>query len=226
MAEPTALSGATGTGTHIETVDTDKENHETGESSQSIPPQPKVSKPSNGPWITFNDISPIKWRERLQELFAWIDLQMLALDATTQYVLREFSSRFTGSLQYWFDSLGQYRQLQFIQIPDVSQALALLHDQFVGEPSATFEAPRRDYLNMKCCSLNTKDLHYHYKRMSLLYSKLNGFNDATLRHVFLAFLPEELQPEIQCQLAAYKLSIDTLSLGKLFQIAMGCLDKL
>lgn len=79
---------------------------------------------------------------------------------------------------------------------------------------------------MKCCSLNTKDLHYHYKRMSLLYYKLNGLNDATLINVFLASFLEELQPEIQRQLAAHKLNIDTLSLGKLFQIAMGCLDKL
>ena len=86
--------------------------------------------------------------------------------------------------------------------------------------------PRHDYLNMKCCSLNTKDLHYHYKWMSLLYYKLNGFNNTTLRHVFLAYLPEELQPEIQRQLAAHKLNIDTLSLGKLFEIALGCLDKL
>ncbi|KAH9780502.1 hypothetical protein KPL71_008103 [Citrus sinensis] len=117
-------------------------------------------------------------------------------------------------------------QLQFIQLSDISQGLAILQDQFIGEPSAIFEAARRDYLNMKCCSLNTKDLHYHYKQMSLLYYKLNGFNDATLRHVFLASLPEELQPEIQRQLAAHKLNIDTLSLGKLFQIALGCLDKL
>ena len=44
---------------------------------------------------------------------------MLASGATTQTVLREFSTRFTGSLRDWFDSLGQYRQLQFIQIPEV-----------------------------------------------------------------------------------------------------------
>ncbi|KAH9801842.1 hypothetical protein KPL71_001175 [Citrus sinensis] len=229
MAEPTEQSGATDPGPRTEPVDTDEENQETsetGESSQSMPPQPKVSKPSNGPWFTFDDIPPTKWRERLQELSDWIDLQMLAPDATTQSVLREFSTRFTGSLRDWFDSLGQYRQLKFIQISTVSQALAVLHDQFIAEPSVTFEAARRDYLNMKCFSLNTKDLHYHYKRMSLLYYKLSGFNDPTLRHIFLASLPEELQPEIQRQLAAHRLNIDTLSLGKLFQIALGCLDKL
>ena len=104
--------------------------------------------------------------------------------------------------------------------------MALLHDQFIGEPNATFEAATKDYLNMKYCSLNTKDLHYHYKRMSLLYYKLNGFNDAMLRHVFLGSLPEELQLEIHRQLAVHKLNIDVLSLGKIFQIAMECLDKL
>ncbi|KAK9192894.1 hypothetical protein WN944_003587 [Citrus x changshan-huyou] len=123
MAEPTEQSGATDIGPRTEPVDIDKENHETGESSQSVPLLPKVSKPSNGLWFTFDDIPTTKWRERLQELSAWINLQMLAPDATTQSVLREFSTRFTGSLRDWFDSLRQYRQLQFIQIPDVSQAL-------------------------------------------------------------------------------------------------------
>ncbi|KAH9717001.1 Endonuclease [Citrus sinensis] len=157
---------------------------------------------------------------------AWIDLQMLRPGATTQSVLREFATRFTGALRYWFDSLGQYRQLQFVDLPEVSSALAVLHDQFLGDPSAVFEAARRDYLNMKCCSLNAKDLDFHYKRMSLLFYKLNGFNEPTLKHVFLASLPEELQPNIQRQLTASNLSLDNISLGKIFQLAKTCLDKL
>ena len=60
MAEPTEQSGATDTGPRTETVDTYEENHETGESSQSIPPPLKVYKPSNGPWFTFDDIPPTK----------------------------------------------------------------------------------------------------------------------------------------------------------------------
>ena len=65
MAEPTEQSSATDTDPRTEPVDIDKENHETGKSSQSIPPQPKVSKPSNGHWFTFDDIPPTKWKERL-----------------------------------------------------------------------------------------------------------------------------------------------------------------
>lgn len=150
----------------------------------------------------------------------WIDLQMLRPRATTQSILREFATRFTGALRDWFDSLGQYRQLHFVQLPEVSSALAVIHDQFLSDPSAVFETARRDYLN------NVKDLDFHYKRMSLLFYKFNGFNEPILKHVFLAFLPEELQPDIQRQLSASNLTLDNISLGKIFQIAKTCFDKL
>ncbi|KAH9680125.1 hypothetical protein KPL71_026425 [Citrus sinensis] len=187
---------------------------------------PSSQKSSNGPWFTFDDLPSHKWRDRLNEMSAWIDLQMLRTGATTQSVLREFATCFTGALRDWFDSLGQYHQLQFVDLPEVSSALAVLHDQFLGDPSAVFEAARRDYLNMKCCSLNAKDLDFHYKRMSLLFYKLNGFNEPTLKHVFLASLPDELQPDIQRQLTASNLSLDNISLGKVFQLAKTCLEKL
>ena len=62
--------------------------------------------------------------------------------------------------------------------------------------------------------------------MSILLYKLNGFNDHTLKHVFLASLPTELQPEIQQQLTVHNLNLDNISLGKIFQIVKGCLQKL
>ncbi|KAH9697989.1 hypothetical protein KPL71_023828 [Citrus sinensis] len=187
---------------------------------------PPSQKSSNGPWFTFDDLPSHKWRDRLTEMSAWIDLQMLRPGATTQSVLREFATRFTGALRDWFDSLGQYRQLPFVDLPEVSSALAVLHNQFLGDPSTVFEAARRDYLNMKCCSLNAKDLDFHYKRMSLLFYKLNGFNEPTLKHVFLASLPEEFQPDIQRQLTASNLALNNISLGKIFQLAKTYLDKL
>ncbi|KAH9671305.1 hypothetical protein KPL70_017323 [Citrus sinensis] len=157
---------------------------------------------------------------------AWTDLQMLRANTTPTSVLRELATRFTGSLRDWFDTLREYRQLQFVQLPNVSTALSVIHKQFIGESTVIFEAARRDYLNMKCCSLNSKDLDFHYKRMSILFYKLNGFNDPTPKHVFLASLPEELQPDIQRQLTSLNLTIDNISLGKIFQIAKGCLERL
>ncbi|KAH9792689.1 hypothetical protein KPL71_004228 [Citrus sinensis] len=192
------------------------------ESSTHQPLQPQAQntyKPSNGAWFTFDDIPIVKWREKLSEMSAWVDLQMIRPGETIESILMEFVTRFTGSLRDWFDSLGPYRQLQFVQLPNVSSALVILDEQFIGEPYAVFEPVR--HLNMKCCSLNTKDLDFHYKRMSILFYKLNGFNDHTLKHVFLASLTTELQPEIQQQLTMYNLNLDNISLGKIFQIVKG-----
>ena len=150
---------------------------------------------------------------------------MLRANATTASVLRELATRFTGSLRDWFNTLVEYRQLQFLQLSNISTSLTVIHEQFIGESTAVFEAVRRDYLNMKCCSLNSKDLDFDYKQMSILFYKLNGFNDQTFKHVFLASLPEELQPDIQRQLTSFNLTIDNISLGKIFQITKGCLEK-
>ncbi|KAH9801900.1 hypothetical protein KPL71_001197 [Citrus sinensis] len=208
----------------------EEEMPESSTTNQPPPAQAQTSPPSqkssNGPWFTFDDLPSHKWRDRLNKMSAWIDLQMLRPGATTQSVLREFATHFTGALRDWFDSLGCYRQLQFVDLLEVSSALAVLHYQFLGDPSAVFEAARQDYLNMKCCSLNAKDLDFHYKRMSLLFYMLNGFNEPTLKHVFLASLPDELQLDIQRQLTASNLSLDNISLGKIFQLAKTCLDKL
>ncbi|KAH9680154.1 hypothetical protein KPL71_026442 [Citrus sinensis] len=153
----------------------EEEIHESSATNQPSPTQaptnPSSQKLSNGPWFTFDDLPSHKWRDHLNEMSAWIDLQMLRPGATTQSVLREFATRFTGALRDWFDSLGQYRQLQFVDLPKVSSALAVLHDQFLGDPSAVFEAARRDYLNMKCCSLNAKDLDFHYKKPYRFFRK-------------------------------------------------------
>ncbi|KAH9705005.1 hypothetical protein KPL70_011698 [Citrus sinensis] len=176
----------------------EEEMPESSTTNQPPPAQaqtnPPSQKSSNGPWFTFDDLPSHKWRDRLNEMSAWIDLQMLRPGATTQSVLREFATRFTGALRDWFDSLGNYRQLQFVQLSEVSSALA--------------------------------DLDFHYKRMSLLFYKLNGVNEPTLKHVFLASLPDELQPNIQRQLTASNLSLDKISLGKIFQLAKTYLDKL
>lgn len=129
-------------------LEVEEEMHESSATNQPPPAQanPPSQKSSNGPWFTLDDLPSHKWRDRLNEMSAWIDLQMLRPGATTESVLREYATHFTGALRDWFDSLSNYRQLQFVQLPEVSSALAVIHDQFLRDPSAVFEAARRDYL--------------------------------------------------------------------------------
>ncbi|KAH9704933.1 hypothetical protein KPL70_011670 [Citrus sinensis] len=90
--------------------------------TEPMPPMPPPAhdhstKPSSASWFTFDDISRHKWLARLQEFAAWIDLQGTKPNAQSQVVLREFMARSTGSLRDWLESLGEYRQLQFMQSP-------------------------------------------------------------------------------------------------------------
>ena len=100
---------------------------------------------------------------------------MTRSNAQSQAILREFCSRFTGSLRDWFESLGEYKQLQLIQTI-IATTLTVIYEQFIGEPTAGNEASRKEFHQMKCCSLKRNHLKMHYKRMSMLYYKLNGFN--------------------------------------------------
>ena len=138
---------------------------------------------------------------------------MLRTGATTQIVLKEFSSHFTGSLRDWFESLGPYRQLQVIQA-QISEVLGIIYEQFLGEAIATNEQTRREFHLMKCCSLQIKDLDFHYKRMSTMY--YNVLQDPSLKHVFVACL----------QFTIHQLDIVNLSLGKIYQLAINCPERL
>ena len=48
----------------------------------------------------------------------------------------------------WFESLGEYRQLQLIQTI-VATALTIIYEQFIGEPVAANEAFRKEFHQMK-----------------------------------------------------------------------------
>ena len=61
--------------------------------------------------------------------------------------------------------------------------------------------------------------------MSTMYYKLNGFNDPLLKHVFVASLPKEIQPELQRQFTIHQLDIANLSLGKIYQLTVNYLEK-
>ena len=62
--------------------------------------------------------------------------------------------------------------------------------------------------------------------MSTMYYKLNDFNDPSLKHVFVASLPKEIQPELQRQFTIHQLDIANLSLGKIYQLVVNCLERL
>ncbi|KAK3210829.1 hypothetical protein Dsin_015535 [Dipteronia sinensis] len=63
----------------------------TSDQSAQIP----KPRPINGSWFQLDDSSP----DTYSEMSAWLDLQMAKSEQTLKAILREFVSRFTGSLQ-------------------------------------------------------------------------------------------------------------------------------
>jgi hypothetical protein len=71
---------------------------------------------------------------------------------------------------------------------------------------------------MKCCSLLPKDIDRHIDRMTKRFYLLNGINDLSLKHVFFASFPEELQHDIEKLIDSTKRSFESFSLGELSHI--------
>ncbi|KAK0574989.1 hypothetical protein LWI29_032165 [Acer saccharum] len=190
-----------------------------------VPGRPPA-KPTNGPWFTLDDTSPGSWGTRVSEMSAWLDLQLAKSEQNLESILREFVSRFTGSLRDWYQALGEYRQLQFVRVPLASQAMGYIFREFLGDPDHIYRQARQEFFDIRCCSLKRKDIMFHYKRMSQRYYTLGGINDHSLKQVYVNSLPDDLQDEIQRKIDTSGRSLNDTSLGELHMYALSSLDKL
>ncbi|QHN76859.1 polyprotein [Arachis hypogaea] len=131
----------------------------------------------------------------------------------------------TGNLREWVNNLSEYERLQLINGTS-SQFLGIIHQEFLGDITIIQKRNSQEYFEMKCCSLNRKDLEKHYKRMAAKYYPLGGNNNPPLKQVFIASLPDELQPEIQRMMMALRKEVATTTIGEIYQLALAVLDKL
>ncbi|XP_048234289.1 uncharacterized protein LOC125370900 [Ricinus communis] len=180
-----------------------------------------------GPWFTFDDLPPSKWKDKLSEFLAWIDLQMTLEGATLKKVLAEFVIRFTGSLRDWFQSQPEYTRLQFVTLPTLSAAVTILHNQFLGSYDLVIRQQKQEFFDRNCCSLKMKDLKKHYSAMSKLYYVIGGHDgDDTLKYTFIASLPDEIQPEVNNMIAATKRPVTSITLGEIWQFTLSSIKRL
>ena len=128
---------------------------------------------------------------------AWLDLKISRSEHNLEAILREFASRFTGSLRDWYQALREYRKLQFVQATSTGHAMGLIFREFLGDPNQYYKQARQEFFDMRCCSLQKKDIEFHYQKMSGRYHILGGINDQSLKHVYVNSLPSELLDEIQ-----------------------------
>ncbi|MED6127662.1 hypothetical protein PIB30_090123 [Stylosanthes scabra] len=205
---------------------TDDENHrQPRQTTPSLPPPDSSSSKSGNFYFTFDDIDPDKYRQRLNDFGAWIDTRMTIPGMTLPQVHTEFITRITGNLREWMNSFSEYERMGLVNGTS-ENFLGLIHKEFLGDITIIQKRNSQEYYEMKCCSLNRRDLKIHYKRMINKYYSLGGNTNPPLKHVFVASLPDELQPEMQRMMVVLRKEVPTTSLGEIYQIALAALDKL
>ncbi|GJS01535.1 hypothetical protein Tco_0318043 [Tanacetum coccineum] len=86
-----------------------------------------------------------------------------------------------GRLRDCYHSLGEYRQLQIQQSISPEAFMSIIYLEFIGSPWEHTTHAREEFLKMKCCSFQKKDLEKHYDHMSQRFYYLNGVDDVNLK---------------------------------------------
>ncbi|GJR02268.1 putative zinc finger, CCHC-type containing protein [Tanacetum coccineum] len=205
------------------TVQFDAEDYEEHQENPNQETPTEFPKSDIKQYFTFDDIPPSKWRERSIEMLTWCtaELQYYTIDV----VIKRFLTRLQGHLRDWYHSLGEYRQLQIQQSISPEAFMSIIYSEFIGSPWEHTTHAREEFLKMKCCSFQKKDLEKHYDRMSQRFYCLNGVDDVNLKQVFLNSFPESLGNEAYQALEARNVTIAQTTLGELYQLILNALAK-
>ncbi|TLX66369.1 hypothetical protein E9993_23440, partial [Labilibacter sediminis] len=141
-------------------------------------------------------------------------------------VIKRFLARIQGRLRDWYLSLGEYRQLTMQQCQSPEAFISIIHNEFIGSPLEHTVQAREEFLKMKCCSFQKKDLEAHYDRMSQRFYCLQGIDDINLKGGFLNSFPESLASEAQRSLDFRNMTVAQTTLGELYQLILNALAKL
>jgi len=84
-------------------------------------------------------------------------------------VIFGFVIRFIGSLKYWWQSMIEQDQVQFLLSLDFSHAITLMYPFFIGKPTNLHELKMREFFQRKCCSLQKRHFDQYYQEMLKLF---------------------------------------------------------
>ena len=159
-------------------------------------------------------------------MYSWCIAELQAPNATVPQIIAKFVARITGRLREWWINLGEYRQRQAAQSNTLEDFFTIVHNEFLGSAAHYTEVAREEFLLMKCCSIERKDLEKHFDRMSRRYYSFNGMDDVNAKHTFLNSLPEPLGDETLRMMNFQKLTLQQASLGEIYQRVLIALEKL
>jgi len=181
---------------------------------------------SGNPLFSLDDIPPKQWRKKLLDFKAWMDAKMIDPDVDRYRVIEEFCARMTGTLKEWYQSIGTVNQDLLHRMESTDAVISAIHFEFLGNIDTVNKEIRKEYFEMKCCSLKMKDIERHFQRMQQRFYLLNGYNDPSLKNTYVSSLPEEVQGEMYRMFNMQNKEITQMTLGEIHQTCIVALDKL
>ncbi|KAM7509736.1 hypothetical protein LguiB_008611 [Lonicera macranthoides] len=174
--------------------------------------------------FTIDDLPPKEWCDRFGKFAAWLQAD-LQIHSQSEAFTR-FLARLTGRLRDWYLSLGEYRQKILQQQETIDKFLGLMYIEFVGKANRHLEIMREEILNMKCCSLDLKDLEKHYDRLSKRFYVLGGIDDTNLKQIMFHSLPDPLVVEAKKILKIQNREIKDLTLADIYEVFVDSVERM
>ncbi|KAK4583122.1 hypothetical protein RGQ29_026064 [Quercus rubra] len=176
--------------------------------------------------FTLDNAPPFRWHDEIFKMYSWCIAKLQAPNATVSQIIAKFVARITGRLREWWINLGEYRQRQAAQSNTLEDFFTIVHNKFLGSATHYTEVAREEFLLMKCCSFERKDLEKHFDRMSRRYYSFNGMDDVNTKHTFLNSLLELLGDETLRMMNLQRITLQQASLGEIYQHVIIALEKL
>ena len=99
-------------------------------------------------------------------MYSWCTAKLQTPNSTITQVIAEFITRLTRRIREWWINLGQFWQRQAAQSQTLEEFFPILHNEFLSAVTHYTEVAREEFLAMKCCSFERKDLEKHFDKMS------------------------------------------------------------
>ncbi|KAL2486358.1 Reverse transcriptase domain-containing protein [Abeliophyllum distichum] len=145
---------------------------------------PSIPTPSSSSVkFTLDDVPHQKWKIKFQEMQAWCFVELQRPHMTHSTVIESFLARLTGFKKDWFDSLGQYRQLQYLNAPTIDEFMNALYCEFCGKQDHLKDIAREEFFKLKCCSYNPKDINKHFENAVRRFYLIGGMDDPNIKQV-------------------------------------------
>ena len=159
-------------------------------------------------------------------MYSWGIAELQAPSAIVAQIIAKFVAKITERLREWWINLGEYIQRHAAQCNMLEDFFTIVHNEFLGSVTHYIEVGQEEFLLVKSCSFERKDLEKHFDRMSRRYYSFNGMDDVNAKHTFLNSLPEPLGDETLRMMNLQKITLQQASLGEIYQHVLIALEKL